>query len=293
MKKIKKMHPIRNIILILIALTFLIPFLLVISISVTDADSIVKSGYRLIPEVFNISAYRMALKNPQQLIRSYEVTVFYSIIGTCLSLIVQSMLAYALSRKEYRFRNVITVYLLITMLFSGGLVPSYILITKYLHLNNTIWVYIIPGLVSAWHVIIIRTFFGGLPNGIVEAARIDGAVETLIFVRIILPLSKPVLATVGFMLLLGKWNDWSTTLIYINNTRLYSLQYLLQKILREAEFLKSMANTGVGGMLDGMSGQTDNMKFAMAILAAGPMLVVFPFFQKYFTKGLTVGSVKG
>ncbi len=292
-KKLKKIHPVRSIILVLMALIFLVPFLLIISISITDAEAITKYGYKLIPKALNFDAYYATLKNPTQLIRSYEVTIFFATVATVLSLIVMSLLAYALSRREFKLRKGISVYLLITMLFHGGLVPSYILITKYLQLNNTIWVYIIPSLVSAWHVIIIRTFFQGLPDGIVEAARIDGAIETVIFARIILPLSKPVLATVGFMILLGKWNDWSTTLIYITDTRLYSLQYLLQKILREAEFLKNVADTGAGAMFANQTGQTDNMKFAMAILAAGPMLVVFPFFQKYFTKGLTVGSVKG
>ena len=154
------------------------------------------------------------------------------------------------------------------------------------------WIYILPALVNAWNIIVIRTFFQGLPEGLVEAAKIDGAGEAYTFVKIILPLSKPVIATMCFLTLLAKWNDWNTSLIYIRNERLYSLQYMLQRILREVEFVKNSVSRG-DSLLDSSNLPTEGVRYAMALVAAGPMLIVFPFFQKYFAQGLTVGAIKG
>ena len=162
-------------------------------------------------------------------------------------------------------------------------------------MGNTVWVYIFPNLVNAFHVIVIRTFFQGLPQSLTEAAKIDGASELRIFFKIVIPLSKPVIATISLLTLLARWNDWNTALIYIKSTNLYSLQYLLQKILREVEFVKNMAeSTPIAGIdMDATQLPSETIRFAMCMVAAGPMLVVFPFFQKYFAKGLTVGAVKG
>ena len=181
------------------------------------------------------------------------------------------------------------------MLFSGGLVPHYIINTKYLNLTDSFWVYILPSLATAYHILILRTFFKGLPASLTEAAKIDGASEFTIFRVIVLPLSKPVLATVSLLTLLSKWNDWQTSLLYILDNNKFSLQYLLQKILREADFLKKISeqNNVIVSENYSQTQPVESMRFAMAILAAGPMMVVFPFFQKYFTKGLTIGAVKG
>ena len=182
------------------------------------------------------------------------------------------------------------------MLFGGGTIPTYILITKYLKLGNTIWVYVLTGLCSAFNIIVFKTFFKGTAESIIESAKIDGANEFRIFFSMILPLSKPVLATIGLMVLLGKWGDWYTSLLYIKDQELYTLQYLLQKVLREAEFIKQMAKEmplGVEAATAADGTPTETMKFELCIIAAGPMLVIFPFFQKYFAKGFTVGSVKG
>ena len=178
------------------------------------------------------------------------------------------------------------------MLFGGGLIPTYLLVASTLHLNNTLWVYILPHMISPWYVFMMRTFFQGIPGEIIESATVDGASEYTIFVKMILPLSKPVLATVALMMFLGKWNDWNTALIYISDANLYSLQYLLQKILRELDMISQMQQAGMGSVdVSKIPGET--MRMAMAVVAAGPALVVFPFFQKYFVKGLTVGAVKG
>ena len=281
-----------NIVFIIIGLAYILPFMLVISISLSSEASIREFGYNILPKVVDFEAYRQIFKTPDTLIDAYKITIFFTVMTTILSLVVMGMMAYPLSRKNCKFRQPISFYIFFTMLFSGGLVPSYIVISKYLHLNNTIWVYIIPALVSAWNIIIIRTYFQGLPPDLVEAAKIDGASEFLIFFRIIVPLSTPVFATIGFNTAVGKWNDWNTSLIYIDDTNLYSLQYMLQRILREAEFLEKAVTDGDVNFLN-VDVPTESMRYAMAILAAGPMMFVFPFFQKYFAKGLTIGSVKG
>ena len=277
---------------IIFSVGFIIPLIYIISASFTNEDVLISQGFSIIPEKFDLTAYRYAFKNMEQMINSYSTTIFFSVVGTVLGLLVMSLMAYPLSKTNYKLRKPLTFYIAFTMLFSGGMIPSYILNTQYLHLGNTIWIYILPSLASAWHIVIIRTFFQGLPSELSDAAKIDGCSEWRTFFRIILPLSKPVLATVAVMTLVAKWNDWQTSLIYIRNPKLYSLQYLLQKMLQESEFLKNMIETAPS-MVNNATPPAENLKFAMCIIAAGPMLVVFPYFQKYFSKGLTVGAVKG
>lgn len=281
-----------HIFFMLVTLLYIVPLLLIVSASFTNEDALMK-GYSLIPLKFDTTAYIFAFKDSQQILNSYIVTAAESFIGTFLSVLVMSLCAYPLSRSSFKPRKIITYFILFTMLFNGGLIPNYIIITKVLNLRNSFWVYILPYLVSAWYIIILRTFFQALPESLVESAKMDGASELRIFFKIILPLSKPVLATVFLLLLLERWNDWYTALIYISKSKLFSLQYLLQKLLLDAEFAKQMRDQGVSLGLDSVKTPIETFKFAMCVLAAGPMLIVFPFFQKYFEKGLTVGSVKG
>lgn len=284
-----------NLYFILSSLLFIIPFVLIISASFTDEQTLLQEGYKLIPAKFSVEAYKYVFRSPQQLLDSYKITIIYSAIATVLGVVVMAMMAYPLSRPNYRYKRIVTFFIFFTMLFSGGLIPTYIWVTRYLHLGDTIWVYILPCLVNAFHIIVIRTFFQGLPPSLVESAKIDGARELQIFFKIVIPLSKPVIATISLLTLLARWNDWNTALIYIKSKELYSLQYLLQKILREAQFVKDMADsTPIAGLdLDLSKLPSETIRFAMCLVAAGPMLVVFPFFQKYFAKGLTVGAVKG
>lgn len=284
-----------NLFFIIGSLMFIIPFVLIISASFTKESALVSEGYKLFPTEFSLEAYKYVFRSPQQLLDSYKITIIYSFVATFLGVIVMSMLAYPLSRPNYKYKKIVTFFILFTMLFSGGLVPSYIWMTKYLHMGDTIWVYILPFLVNAFHVIVIRTFFQGLPSALMESAKIDGASELQTFFKIVLPLSKPVIATISLLTLLARWNDWNTALIYIKSTNLYSLQYLLQKILREVEFVKNMAESSPVAGVDFNSANLPSVtiRFAMCMVAAGPMLIVFPFFQKYFAKGLTVGAVKG
>jgi putative aldouronate transport system permease protein len=281
-----------HIFFILLSLAYILPFLLLISISLSSDQAIKEFGYTILPKAIDFSAYKMIFKSPDTILNAYKVTIAFSLVTMVLSVLVMMMAAYPLSRSNCVFKKPLSYYIFFTMIFSGGMIPSYIINSKYLHLNDTMLIYILPSLVNAWNVIIIRTFFQGLPNGLVEAAKIDGAGEIYIFARIIIPLSKPVIATMCFLTLLAKWNDWNTSLIYIRNEKLYSLQYLLQRILREVEFVKNSVSQG-NDLISIENLPAESVRYAMALVAAGPMLVMFPFFQKYFARGLTVGAIKG
>lgn len=276
---------------IIIVLIYIVPFLLTISISFTKESSLIADGYSLIPKVFSLEAYKLVFRNPAQILKSYQVTILFTAVSTALAVLIMGIMAYPLSRPNYKLKGPVTFFVFFTMLFSGGLVPTYLLNVKYLHIDNSLLVYIIPGLVSAWNIIIIRTNYKSLPNELIEAAKIDGAGEIFICFKIVMPLCKPVLASIGFLFLVAKWNDWYTALLYIQDPNLYSLQYLLQKILKEAEYLKQLAETGQ--LIGGEVFPTEGYRYAMAFVAAGPILLVFPFFQKYFAKGMTVGGIKG
>ncbi len=286
---------------ILFSLMFLLPLLLIISISFSDEATITavsgaNAGYHLVPRVFSLDAYRYSLRNPHQLIQAYKITAAESLLGTLGSLVVLGMVSYPLSRSSFAYRKPITFIIFFTMLFSGGQIPSYIVNTRLYHLGDSFWIYILPGLAGgAWNTFVIRTFFKGLPEELFESAKIDGARELTIFFKIALPLSTPVFATIGFMKLLGAWNDWGTALIYIRNSELYTLQYVLKRILDQVDFLKEMQKSGgrMAAAFQAAKLPSETMRYAMCVLAAGPMLFAFPFFQKYFEKGLIVGAVKG
>ena len=277
---------------VLLSACYVYPLLLLVAVSFEGARNPL---FSLRIQEFTIVAYQQIFATPEKIFKAYAVTGFYSVVATFGSLIVMAMFAYALSKRDFKYRNIITFLLFFTTLFNGGLVPSYLVNAKLLHLNNTIWIYIIPSLMNAWNVIVIRTFFQGLPEGLNEAARIDGASELRICFQIIIPLATPALASVGFLTFIGHWNNWYTSQIYIRNVDLYSLQYLLKIILDGEAVLKEMIASGmaVGVNMEEALQNLEGLRFAMAVVAAGPMVFVFPFFQKYFAKGLTIGSVKG
>jgi putative aldouronate transport system permease protein len=279
-------------VMIVLSLCYILPFMMMVSVSLTEESAIAQRGYSLIPPVFSAEAYRRAFNNPAQILDSYRVTILFTVTTTALSTLIMGLMAYPLARPNFRLKGIITFLVFFTMLFSGGLVPSYIVNTKYLHLRDSLWVYVLPSLVSAWNVLIIRTNYKQLPDSLIESAKIDGASELRICLRIVMPLSLPVMATIAFLTFVAKWNEWSSAMVYIRNPRLYSLQYLLQRILREAEYMKTLAERG-DVMADAYSFPTESFRYAMAMLAAGPVLAAFPFFQKYFARGLTIGAVKG
>jgi putative aldouronate transport system permease protein len=236
-------------------------------------------------------AYAYLFRNPKQILNSYFISISVSAVGMLLSLLVNSMIAYPLSRKDFRPRKKISFYVFFTMLFSGGLVPWYMVIIG-LKLQNTFWVLVIPYIVAAWYILLLRTFFQTIPVAIIESAKIDGSSEFRTFFRIILPLSKPALATVGLLIVFQYWNDFWLGLLFISNRNLISLQYMFYKTMANLDFyLKNASRLPAGMTLDSIPKQTARM--ALCVLTAAPMLFVVPFFQKYFVKGLVVGSVKG
>ena len=280
-----------TIILVILCAMVIFPFLLLVSVSLSAEQDIALYGYSIIPKKIDFSAYRYVFKDLDDLLQAYKITAIFSFITMFFGTLLMSMIAYPLSVQRFKIRKGLSFYLYFTMLFSGGLAPSYILITKYLHLTDTLWVYILPALISPWSVFMLRTFFSEIPLEIQEAALIDGASEYKIFFMVILPLSKPALATIALLLFLGQWNSWMPSMLYINDQSLISLQYMLQRIMENINLLTP--NKDMQMMIDVSELPSETARMAMAVLVAGPALIVFPFFQKYFVRGLTVGSVKG
>lgn len=281
-----------NALFIVMAVAVVIPFIILVSVSLSNETDISYFGYRLIPKRIDLTAYRYVFKHPKTILDAYKVTAIFSFVSMILSTVVTSLFAYPLSRKIFKQRNKLSLFMYFTTMFSGGLVPTYILITQYLHLANTIWVYIIPGMFGVWNAFVMRTFFNGLPESLIESAYMDGAGEYRILFQIVYPLSTPVLATIAVGTFLGKWNDWNTAMLYIDDSKLYSLQYMLQRIIQNLTLLQ---NNEEAAMLfsDAAEVPAETVRMAMAVVVAGPILFVFPFFQKYFTKGMVMGSVKG
>lgn len=274
-----------------LSILFIYPMLYVISVSLSFDGDIAKYGYKLIPERITFVAYSYIFQTPKALLQSYMVTIFVTVVGTVLSLILTSSLAYIMTRKDYRYSRITGYFVFFTLLFNAGLVPSYIVMTSVLHLQDTIWALILPYGVSAWFTMLMKGFMDGLPFEIIESAKIDGSSELSTFVRIVLPLSKPALATVGLFYALAYWNDWWLAMLYIHNENLIPLQYYLQRIMSNIEFLTKNMQAGIS--IDMSAIPAESSRMGIAILAAGPMLFAFPFFQKYLIKGLTVGAVKG
>lgn len=290
----KMMKVISHVLLIVLCVFCVGSFLLVLGSSFQSESEIQKIGYRMIPHEFSLEAYKAVFMSPGMILDSYMVTIITTVVGTIIGLCISASAGYVISRKNYRYRKILSFFIFFTMLFNGGLVPTYILMTQWLHLKNTIWALILPLVVNAWYIILMRGFFQGIPDSIMEAARIDGASELRIFFGIVLPLSKPVLATIALFYALAYWNDWYQSLLYIDNQKLYKLQYLLMQILKKSQFLNSAAGQAVMGTGASTADMpTLNLRMAMCVVAVGPLLIAFPFFQKYFVKGITVGSVKG
>ena len=278
--------------LILLAIACVILFLMVVAVSFSGEADLARYGYSLIPKSPQLTAYRYVFSNATQLFNAYKITIFVSIAGTVGGMLVMIGLAYPLSREDFIFKKQLSTFLFITMIFSGGLVPSYIWISKYLQLRDTIWVLIVPMLVNVWNVFLLRTFFKTVPKSLIESAMLDGAGEFYILMKIIIPLSKVGIATISLFTLLAYWNDWFTSMIYIDNKNLVSLQYLMYRIMENVSFFKSSSQS-VQAMLGTQGIPNETVRMAICVIAAGPMIFVFPFFQKYFAKGIMVGSIKG
>ncbi len=278
-----------NLFLSLMAIGCIIPFLIVISSSLTDERSLIIDGYSIIPRKFSTLAYEFIASDPTQIMKAYGVTVMVTVIGTCLSLLVSSCLAYALSRRDFPYRRKISLFIFITMLFNGGLVPTYILVAQVLRLKDTIWALILPYLIVPFFVLLLRTYFSEIPFSLIESAKIEGAGEFTILFKVVLPLSLPAMATVGLFIVLQYWNDWYQALLYITDASLNPLQYLLYLIMQNLDAIRlNSMQVMITQELPG-----ENVRMAMAVLAMGPIIFAFMFVQKYFVSGLTIGAIKG
>ena len=277
-------------ILTLISVLWIIPVLFIFSLSVTPETSLSEVGYRLIPKEITFDAYTYIIKNPAQILNSYKISIIVTVIGTVAGLMFTTGIAYAMSRKDFKLGKHITRFVMFAMLFHGGLIPTYIVVTQVLHLGNTLWVLILTMLVSPWNIFLMKSFLSSIPTELLEASFIDGATEYQTYFKVVLPLAKPGLATVGLLILFSYWNDWYQAMLYIDNMDLVPLQLLLYKIISNIQFVlqNSFYLASEGG-----SFPTIAARMATCVIAIAPMLLAFPVFQKYLAKGLTLGSVKG
>lgn len=282
-----------NLIAGIFALLCVFPFLFVVIISLTDEGTLAKNGYRLIPEQWSLGAYRYVFEMGDTLLRSYGVTIFVTVVGTIISLLFMSFYAYAISRKSFRYRNFFSFFAFFTMLFNGGLVPTYIIVTQFMGLKDTIWALILPLAVNAFYIMILRTFYStSVPEAIIESGKIDGAGEFRIFIKLVLPLSLPGLATIGLFSTLGYWNDWFNALLYIDDPNLVPLQSMLMRIETSLQFILQNAQNSSLSLEALRSIPQDTARMAMVVLATLPIIFAYPFFQRYFIQGLTIGAVK-
>jgi ABC-type sugar transport system, permease component len=269
----------------------ILPLIYIVSISLSKDMDIINFGYKLVPVNLDFTSYKYIFSVPVSIINSYMVTISVTVLGTILGVFLCSSLGYVMARKDYRYKKATTFIVFFTLLFNGGLVPWYMLISKYLHLSNTILALILPYAVVTWFVILMKGFLSGISADIVESAKIDGANELFIYFKIILPMSKPAIATISLFYAFQYWNDWWLAMLFIDNKNLFPIQFMLQRIMSNIEFLQSQLVSGL--QIDLSSLPTESTRMAMCVLAAGPMLIVFPFFQKYFVKGINMGAIKG
>lgn len=280
-------------ILILVVLT-LSPFVLLIMSSVSSESSLIRNGYQFWPQTFSLDAYKYILRNSDTILKAYGLTILTTAVGTLTSLFLTITLAYPLSRKKLKGRNVITFLIFFTMLFHGGVVPSYILWARYLKIKNTFWALVLPNLlINPFHLILMKNYFeNSIPQEIMEAAELDGAGPIGVLGYVILPMGKPIIATIAMFTILTYWNDWTNALYFVSDSRLWSLQILLQNILNNVQFLSKNSQVASQIGLSVASIPSVSVRMAIAVLGVLPILVLFPFFQKYIVKGISLGAVK-
>ncbi len=289
-KEEKFVRAIFYIVITTFALICLLPFLLMITSSFMNEKEILTEGYKLIPKRISFSAYEFLFRNSKNLLASYRITITIAVTGTVLGLFFMSMAGYVLCRKDLKYRNQISFFMYFTTLFSGGLIPSYILMVNGLGLKDSIWAMILPGLMSPWSIFLMRNFMKAIPDSLYESAAIDGAGDFKIYWRIYMPLAKPSLATIGLFLTLGYWNEWYNAMLYIQSAVKFPLQYFLQRIVSQAN-IQLLIQKGVTVNIGDLP--SESIKMATAVVAIGPIILLYPFVQRYFVSGLTIGAVKG
>lgn len=283
-----------HVFLILLTVIMIMPFVLLFICSITEENTLIANGYSFFPKKLSLDAYGYLLKSSGEIGRAYIMTILITVVGTGTNLLLSSMLAYGLSLEKLPFKRGISFYVFFTMLFNGGLVPTYIMYTSYFHIKDTFLALIIPQfLVSAMNVIMIRTFFSNsIPTALYEAAKIDGAGHLRIYSQIVLPLGKPILVSMGLFSALTYWNDWTNALYYIRDKKEYwGVQSLLNKMITDIQYLAS--NPNAGAQVDMSNMPSASIRMAIAFVGILPILCIFPFLQKYFAKGIAVGAVKG
>ena len=281
-----------NILLIIVTLTMILPLVLLFMCSITDENTLINNGYSFFPAKFGLTAYQYIWSNRTTIFRAYGLTIVVTAIGTVCSVLLAALISYPLSVKNLPGRSFFNFYVFFTMLFSGGLVPAYIMWTTTFSIKNTIFAYLMPNLLlSAFNIILVRTFFmTSIPDALYEAARIDGATYFRIFWQIVLPLGKPILVTIGLFSGLAFWNDWTNGLYYVNRTSMFTIQVLLNRMISDIQALAQNASTTSNAVLNI---PTVSIRMAIAFVAILPILVVYPFLQKYFASGIALGAVKG
>jgi putative aldouronate transport system permease protein len=298
-QKFSRVKPLTNLcfnaIMILLSLVCIIPMLLVVSISFSAEEALQEYGYRLFPPAFSLEGYTYLFKQGGTIFPSLGMSILVTALGTSLGVILNSLLGYVLSRREYKLQPFFVWFVFIPMIFNGGLVASYFITAQFLHLRDSMWVLIIPLAVSSYNVILCKTFFRStIPDSLLESAKIDGASQLTIFFKIVFPLSLPVLATIALFLSFGYWNDWFTSMLYIDNPQLYTLQAYLNRLLGDLNFLaQNAALLGVSQAQLMASMPKEAARMAIVVVAVLPIACAYPFFQRYFVSGLTVGAVKG
>lgn len=290
----KKSQRVSTTILVIITFFTIIPILLIVIASFTDEKILISNGYSFFPKKLSMDAYYYILKQKHIILRSYFVSIFVTTFGTVVGAVFTTMLAYPMSRKNFKYKNILAFFVFFTMLFNGGIVPSYIMWTNLFHIKNTIWALILPNyLVLAFHVFLVRNYYANnIPDSLIESAKIDGASEFIIFRKIVFPMAIPAIATVSLFSALIYWNDWVNGLYYITKPQLFGIQNLLIRLMENIQYLKSgTVNFALGAAQVELPGTSARM--AMAVIGILPIVIVYPFFQRHFIKGVVVGAIKG
>ena len=280
------------IILLIFAMLCVLPFWLVLSGSLTSEAEIMSSGFGLFPKKIDFTAYKILMTNMSRILNGYKISLIVTVVGTTLTVVVVSLAAWPISQNRVKYHNALNFFVLFTMLFSGGMVPWFIVCRNMLHLTDTIWALILPYVANAWYIFLVRNYYRGIPDELVEAAKIDGAGEYRIFGQIIFPLSKPVLATIALFACLAYWNDWWLGIMLVEKVEMQPLQLLLRTITSNIQFLSTAGNANAVAVASS-SIPSEAIKMATCIITIGPIILVYPFVQKYFVKGIMVGAVKG
>lgn len=282
-----------HIVMILLSVMAVVPFVLLITSSLTENSSIVRNGYSFVPKEWSLEAYKYLFNNGSQIVHAYLITIISTLMGTFTSILISTMLAYPLSRKDFVFRKPLAFLVVFSILFHGGMVPTYLVYTTIINIKNTIWAQVMPSLMNGFYVLLIRTYYmTSIPTEIIEAAKIDGATEMRAFWRIILPLSVPILASVGLLVGIGYWNNWYNGLLFVTESKYMSIQNILNQMMTNIQYLSSGAAAGeIKVSTQDLPSYTVQM--AIGVVGALPIIVSYPFFQRYFIKGIAIGAVKG